>query len=146
MASYIRTALFVVAVVLLGSLAKLAYDGRLARNTATPPTTARSIPAPRKRIANAKPKAAVKKPPEPQPEPEPVLPPPTPTGNPFVNTAAGGALTADQATSRIAAEMFDALEDRPVLMIWLFDRTPSSEKLRSTAVKRLQESYRTLID
>src|SRR5205085_8735803 len=48
------------------------------------------------------------------------------------------------ATDRIAAELVDSLASRPALVVWLFDRTPSAERLRTAVVDRLTEDYRTI--
>ena len=60
------------------------------------------------------------------------------TANPFVPAAGSETflITAQDATSRVAAEMFDALADQPLLVVWLVDRTPSAEGLRTAARSR----------
>ncbi len=51
-------------------------------------------------------------------------------------------LTYEAATDRVGWEIVDAVEDRPTLAIWLFDRTPSAASLRSNVSQRLREVLR----
>lgn len=54
------------------------------------------------------------------------------------------ALNAEEATDRIGREIVDALEDRPTLAIWLFDRTASASGERAAVTRRLAEVLQNL--
>jgi hypothetical protein len=68
--------------------------------------------------------------------------------NPFVHRRI--AATANQwtnfedATDHVAAEIFDALENRPTLAVWLFDCTESAGELRDRVARRCEWVYQTL--
>lgn len=58
-------------------------------------------------------------------------------GNRWQACRRADALNAETATDRIGWEIVDALEDRPTLAIWLFDRTTSASNQRAAVVRRL---------
>ena len=56
-----------------------------------------------------------------------------------------GPMTAERAFDRIMAEVRDALELRPVLVVWLFDHTASAELLRQNVMLRMTRAYPRLL-
>lgn len=70
------------------------------------------------------------------------------TGGPFAagslaqTRAQTDYLTNEIATDRVGWEIVDALEDRPTLAIWLFDRTAASSTQRMTVTRRLEDVFK----
>ena len=172
MVAYLRNFLVCLILVLLVAIGKLAYDGRISRIFRGPAATVAGSQAGSRAKLPADPSQAggpnntsavdaddpsddiesenidttddtpprsAKGPPN-QSEPShanPFVPPPD--GENFL-------LTADDATNRVAAEMFEVLADRPLLVVWLIDRTPSAEPLRTAVVTRLDQVYQKLAE
>lgn len=73
---------------------------------------------------------------------------PTYTGGPFVAgslaqvRAQADYMTNEIATDRVGWEIVDALEDKPTLAIWLFDRTAASSTARMTVTRRLEDVFK----
>ncbi len=47
----------------------------------------------------------------------------------------------EDAADYVAGEIYDAIEDRPTLVVWLFDRTDSARTLRDRVGKRFESIY-----
>jgi len=58
-------------------------------------------------------------------------------GSPWQGRRQMDSSNAESATDRMGWEIVDALEDRPTLAIWLFDRTVSASSQRAAVVRRL---------
>jgi len=83
----------------------------------------------------------------PQPEDTPRI---AATANPFLRLEGSAAddqpqtVNAETLTDRITAEAVDSLFSRPTMMIWLFDASPSAERLRTDVSRRLIRNYEML--
>jgi hypothetical protein len=63
--------------------------------------------------------------------------------NPFARHGARDHFTSVQdATNHVAAEIFEAVEDRPTLVVWLFDRTASASDSREKAIQQFESIYK----
>ncbi len=62
--------------------------------------------------------------------------------NPFVRSGSRDHWTSfEDATDHVAAEIYDAVEDRPTLVVWLFDRTASASDQREKVIRRFESIY-----
>ena len=62
--------------------------------------------------------------------------------NPFARSGAHDHWTSfEDATDYVASEIYDALEDRPTLVVWLFDRTASAADQREKVIRRFESIY-----
>ncbi len=64
------------------------------------------------------------------------------SGNPFARSGSRDHWTSfEDATDYVAAEIYDAIEDRPTLVIWLFDCTASAADQRERVIRRMESIY-----
>jgi hypothetical protein len=72
-----------------------------------------------------------------------------PPANPFVHHGRGGSghqswSSYEDAVDYVGAEIYDALEDRPTLVVWLFDSSPSAVDVCDRVTRRFESVYQTL--
>lgn len=153
MLTYLRNFLLCVIFVLILAIGKIIYD-RPHNRAQHPETSANSQSEPRTKHPAAEPaRSSLPIGKDASPENEPTqaaalrarAADPSP-GNPFVPKADSETflITAEDATNRVAAEMFDVLADQPLLLVWLVDRTPSAEALRTAVTTRADQIYQQL--